>query len=993
MSISYEQDTALILNSDLLEKNSFSVSGDMDELAGDVLLTYTVPQAEYMYGCVATSVGMLLGYYDLYGYNGYDMSDLIAGTVSVNSRGSDSGSIYDMDDPSLLAQFIASDGYVSRFVEQTPADEKQYTFAGGDVSNGLNVSAWDSLADYLGTGQYWRNNSDLSTSHYFGTLAMISQSSQTYSVSGTAVPIKYIDFKYGLSLYVASRGYELSAINTASYQSGDFTFADIKAEIDAGRPVLISMNSGNYGHMVLAYGYNASTQEIIFDDTYHSDYRMSFNGTYLYSGKNYSISGMTAVVFNTGTPEQLLPELEISSFSMVSSATDKEALTLSFTVTNTGYASSGATVCRLYDGGNLLYTINIPALPVNSYSSANITLPSLTAGIHNIRLILDENNAVTELDESNNVFTHTLTVTSSALPDLFVSALAVSGENTEDDVVISFTVANGGAAPAGSFTIGIYNGKDQIGTVVANALNSGGSFSGTFTIAAGTLPVGTYDIAVKADDANIIAESSENNNIRSRKLTLSEPPVHPDAAENNDSWGNAYDLGSADSGAALANLTFHKDDLADHYRFYLSEAGYITVALTSSGVLPQWTLLDAGEQVIAPDHTGNSALLAAGEYYLQINSNGEVIRNYSLGITRQDIAPHLELSGTENRLSWQQVTGADGYVVKYYNAAHDAAVSLKVSSCQLDVFNPDPGTHQWEMAVAGDAGSIPGGTVNASAREESVELISSTANGCDDIFFADTEYGCWDKFFYARHAGHAGIWEGTGEMVALEGKTRFADIITGSADCAVLILSDFNGGDAIFVDDIYTALPHDVPEMQCRLAAIDEIRAGAGDDVIDLTSDEYDYADGITIYGGDGNDVIWSGSTASRLFGDAGDDRMIGGAGNDIFSGGSGGDAIHGGGGEDIFCFGAEWGCDQVEQLSGGSVTLWFASGSMGNWDASALTYRDGDDTVSVSGVDAGAVTLKFGDDTSETYAMLAENGFFNSAVTGKVWEAEGALA
>ena len=44
---------------------------------GDVLLTHPVPQAEYMYGCTPTSVAMLLGYYDLFGYRGRDFSNLI----------------------------------------------------------------------------------------------------------------------------------------------------------------------------------------------------------------------------------------------------------------------------------------------------------------------------------------------------------------------------------------------------------------------------------------------------------------------------------------------------------------------------------------------------------------------------------------------------------------------------------------------------------------------------------------------------------------------------------------------------------------------------------------------------------------------------------------------------------------------------------------------------------------------------------------------------
>ena len=61
---------------------------------GDVMLANTMPQSEYMYGCTPTSVGMILGYYDLYGYQGTKMSNLISGTVELNSRGTD-GDAYD----------------------------------------------------------------------------------------------------------------------------------------------------------------------------------------------------------------------------------------------------------------------------------------------------------------------------------------------------------------------------------------------------------------------------------------------------------------------------------------------------------------------------------------------------------------------------------------------------------------------------------------------------------------------------------------------------------------------------------------------------------------------------------------------------------------------------------------------------------------------------------------------------------------------------------
>ncbi|MBO4345936.1 MAG: hypothetical protein J5833_09270, partial [Victivallales bacterium] len=65
-----------------------------DITRSEVVLPYTMPQAEYMYGCVPTSLAMLLGYYDKYGYLGYDVSDLITGDISVYSRATD-GNAYD----------------------------------------------------------------------------------------------------------------------------------------------------------------------------------------------------------------------------------------------------------------------------------------------------------------------------------------------------------------------------------------------------------------------------------------------------------------------------------------------------------------------------------------------------------------------------------------------------------------------------------------------------------------------------------------------------------------------------------------------------------------------------------------------------------------------------------------------------------------------------------------------------------------------------------
>lgn len=277
-----------------------------DYASGDIVLQHKVPQAEYMYGCTATVVGMILGYYDLYGYNGRKYSNLIPGTVDVNSRGTD-GNAYDMDAfDTVLGNFIASEEYVERFFEQTAAKELPYTFVNGDPAKGLNTKAWNCLADYLGTGQYYRGNVDYSTAYYYTGYEWLETTGQTFSVGSMEIPAKYHDFRYGLQLYLNSVGYSLDKELTKTYRTdnndGTFTFEDYVAEIDAGRPVVISITA----HSMLGYGYNLATKEILFDDTY-KDGRMKWGGTYEYAGADRELEGITVIALSAEnyTPEKL----------------------------------------------------------------------------------------------------------------------------------------------------------------------------------------------------------------------------------------------------------------------------------------------------------------------------------------------------------------------------------------------------------------------------------------------------------------------------------------------------------------------------------------------------------------------------------------------------------------------------------------------------------------------------------------------------------------
>ena len=342
--------------------------------------------------------------------------------------------------------------------------------------------------------------------------------------------------------------------------------------------------------------------------------------------------------------------------------------------------------------------------------------------------------------------------------------------------------------------------------------------------------------------------------------------------------------------------------------------------------------------------------------------------------------------GTKDRVSWDPA-GAGGYVVEYGTDEFAHSLNVAVPTTALDTYDLPAGTYQWRVKADGGDQWADGNDIESDNIPAEPKVLQSNADGADDLFFA-LPTGTWENIFYAKHMGSVNSWSGTLEKVSANGKKRIANLFFGSDDANILCLTDDANGDGIFVDDEYTDLPEGIPEQQARIAQIDEIRAGAGDDIIDLTSCRIEYIGvGMTIRGGDGDDVIWANKGDNSLFGDAGNDRIVGASGNDVIAGGIGNDSMHGGGGDDIFTFCENIGTDTVEQLESGSVTLWFASGSLDNWDTSTLTYTDGDNSVKVTGITSDKVTLKFGDDGSGLFNDLASKGAFLDFTSRMIFE------
>ncbi len=263
-------------------------------------------------------------------------------------------------------------------------------------------------------------------------------------------------------------------------------------------------------------------------------------------------------------------------------------------------------------------------------------------------------------------------------------------------------------------------------------------------------------------------------------------------------------------------------------------------------------------------------------------------------------------------------------------------------------------------------------------------------DGATDLFFVKGR-DIWTNHYWARNCL-------TGEILLMEGRNRFDEIVQGSTDPAILVLTDDDNGDAFFLDDIYSTQIHTAADCRCaRLERVETILCGAGNDIVDLTSDNYQ-ADlhSISVHGGDGNDILWGGRDGNAwLFGDAGNDQLCGGLGNDVLSGGAEDDVLSGVGGNDIFAFGFGCGNDRIDATGCSDFRIWLQEGM--TWETS--TQQDGTllrisetDSLFVIGqtpddlagkiLCGDAETIIFGVD----YDMMAQRGVFALASSHQIF-------
>jgi subtilase family serine protease len=221
-------------------------------------------------------------------------------------------------------------------------------------------------------------------------------------------------------------------------------------------------------------------------------------------------------------PPELIEFPDLTPETIVVTPTEPEAeetCSVTVTIKNIGRADAGAFNVRLEVDGVAVQTLTVDGLAINQTGTVVFSWTPTTQGTYDLTAVVDPENAVTELDETNNVLSESVTVLPKPLPDLtaaFTNLPTSFQEGTAYQITV--TVQNIGTGNAGQFSVALRANDVSVGTSTVASLAAGASATVTFTWTPAA--AGQYTLTAVADSGSAVTESSETNNTATTTVTV-----------------------------------------------------------------------------------------------------------------------------------------------------------------------------------------------------------------------------------------------------------------------------------------------------------------------------------------------------------------------------------------------------------------------------------------------------------------------------------------
>ena len=246
--------------------------------------TLTVPAFKWVFGCASVSGAMIAGYYDRNGYPSMYTGPTNGGVMPLDSSswGTWSDGYATYANVPLAASHNGVDGRVTKgsiddyWIKYNSCASDPY------ITGAWTQHTWgDAIGDYMKTSQSAYGNCDGSTTfwNWSSSAAQFTCATMASTADGSGHMISWSDGTYGRKLFYEAKGYTVTdcySQKTDNTITGGFSFAQLKAEIDAGRPVMLNLD----GHTIVAVGYNDPSTVYVHDTWDYVNHNMTWGGSY-----------------------------------------------------------------------------------------------------------------------------------------------------------------------------------------------------------------------------------------------------------------------------------------------------------------------------------------------------------------------------------------------------------------------------------------------------------------------------------------------------------------------------------------------------------------------------------------------------------------------------------------------------------------------------------------------------------------------------------------
>ena len=342
-----------------------------------------------------------------------------------------------------------------------------------------------------------------------------------------------------------------------------------------------------------------------------------------------------------------------------------------------------------------------------------------------------------------------------------------------------------------------------------------------------------------------------------------------------DSFNNSLNVISSMAGH---HLPFESDPAFQEFLDFITENSYLVGATDTFKVTA-----DGGKYFIDGVQAPELELISGKEYSFDLSDSTLSSHPLAFKIDGQSWDESVTVTGTlgVDQIIKITVPSASQGVLSYYCTNHSG-----MGNDAIIVSNNIVGTNDGSTLVglSGDdvlTGGLGDDTLNGGAGDDTTILKSNDTFGSD---------------LFAYNVSSS-LQTGTEESINLDSKTRFGDVIDGGADVDTVELTD--SSDAFFLHDSFSGFHSSLTLVEdydsrlgaARIANIENINSGLGDDIVDLTSPNYSLAgQTITVDGAGGRDIIWGSDANETIKGGDGEDELFGGAGANVLTGGLGAD-------------------------------------------------------------------------------------------------------